>query len=71
MEVINNKLIAAEGMTLTNGEAFGKTVYLASGADASVWHEVTDVEAEVRRRDQEEAQAEDYEKALSEMGVVV
>ena len=71
MEVINNKQTASEGMTLTNGEAFGKTVYLASGADAFAWYEITDAEAEVRRRDQEEAQAEDYEKALSEMEVAV
>lgn len=71
MEKINNKLIASEGMTLTDGEAFGKTVYLASGADASRWHEITDAEAEILKRDLEEAQAEDYESALSEMGVEV
>lgn len=71
MEIINNKLIASDGMTLTDGEAFGKVVYLASGADASVWHEITDTEAEILKRDLEEAQAEDYESALSEMGVEV
>lgn len=71
MEIINKKLVAAEGMLFTNGEAFGKTVYLAPGADALVWYEVTEAEAEVRKRDLEEAQAEDYEKALSEMGVAV
>lgn len=71
MEIINNKLLAADGMTLANGEAFGKTVHLASGADASAWYEITDAEAEVLKRDLEEAQAEDYENALSEMGVEV
>ena len=71
MEIINNKLIAADGMTLTDGEAFGKTVYLASGADTSAWYEITDAEAKVRKRDLEEAKAEDYESALSEMGVEV
>lgn len=71
MEIINNKLIASEGMTLTDGEAFGKTVHLASGADASQWYAITDEEAAVLKRDLEEAQAEDYENALSEMGVSV
>lgn len=71
MEIINNKLIASNGMTLTDGEAFGKVVHLASGADPSKWYEITDAEAEVLKRDMEEAQAEDYEKALSEMGVSV
>lgn len=71
MEKINNKLIAAKGMTLTNGEAFGKVVHLASGADASQWYEVTDEEADILKKDMEEAQAEDYENALSKMGVSV
>lgn len=71
METINNKLVAADGMTLTNGEAFGKTVYLAAGADVSAWYEVTDADADVLKKDLEEAQAEDYESALSEMGVTV
>lgn len=71
MEIFNNKLTASEGMTLTDGKAFGKKVYLAAGADESKWYEITDEEAEVLRRDQEEAQAEDYEAALAEMGVTV
>lgn len=71
MKMIINKLIAADGMTLTNGEAFGKIVYLASGADASAWYELTDTEADVLKRDLEEAQAADYENALAEMGVEV
>ena len=35
-----------EGMTLTNGEAFGKVVYLGINDSASNWHEITDEEAE-------------------------
>lgn len=69
MQKIENKLIADEGMTLTNGEAFGKTVWLASGDDGSSWSEVTDAEAEVMKRDMEEAQAEDYQWSLAELGV--
>ena len=69
MQRIDNKLIADDGMTLTNGEAFGKTVWLASGDDGSKWSEVTDAEAEVMKRDMEEAQAEDYEAAMTSLGV--
>lgn len=40
------KLTAAEGMTLTNGESFGKEVYLGKNDSAENWHEITDAEAE-------------------------
>ena len=69
MQRIDNKLISDDGMTLTNGEAFGKTVWLGSGDDGSVWNEVTDAEAEVMKLDLEEAQAKDYENALNSLGV--
>jgi hypothetical protein len=39
-------LKADEGMTLTNGEAFGKVVYLGINDSADNWHEITDEEAE-------------------------
>ncbi len=38
-------LKADENMTLTNGEAFGKVVYLGKNDSASNWHEITDEEA--------------------------
>ena len=40
------KLIATEGMTLTNGEAYGKTIYLGCNDKAENWYEITDEEAE-------------------------
>lgn len=40
------KLTAAEGMTLTNGEAFSKEIYLGVNDSADNWHEITDAEAE-------------------------
>ena len=40
------KLTAAEGMTLTNGEAFGKEIYLGKNDSANNWHEITDAQAE-------------------------
>ena len=38
-------LKADEGMILTNGEAFGKVVYLGRNDSASNWHEITEEEA--------------------------
>lgn len=40
------KLTAAEGMTLTNGEAFGKEIYLGINDSADNWYEITEEEAE-------------------------
>lgn len=39
------KLTASEGMTLTNGEAFGKEVYLGCNDKPENWHEITDEQA--------------------------
>ena len=52
------KLIASEGMTLTDGEHFGKEIYLGTGDSAENWHEITDAEAE---KLQEEALPEEQE----------
>lgn len=46
MTINGNKLIADDGMTLTNGEAYGKTVWLATGDSAANWREITDEEAD-------------------------
>lgn len=40
------KITAADGMTLTNGEAFGKEIYLGSKDNPENWQEITDEEAE-------------------------
>lgn len=39
-------LVADEGMTLTNGETFGKVVRLAIGTDPDNWREIPDSQAE-------------------------
>ena len=49
------KLTAAEGMTLTNGEAFGKEVYLGKNDSPDNWHEITDEEAAAIEQAQLEA----------------
>ena len=38
------KLTAADGMTLTNGETYGKEIYLGKNDSPDNWHEITDVE---------------------------
>jgi hypothetical protein len=49
------KLTAAEGKTLTNGETFGKEVYLGNGDSPDNWTEIIDAEA---KKIQEERDAE-------------
>ena len=59
---------AFEGKYLTNGEAYGRTIYLAEGVDESAFYEITEEELEAI---QAEAEAEDYERALQRFGVMV
>lgn len=39
------KLTASEGMTLTNGEAYGKEIYLGNNDSPDNWREITDEKA--------------------------
>lgn len=48
-ETITQRILTAdEGMYLTNGETYGKTVVLPVDADPSVWYEITEEEKEAR-----------------------
>lgn len=38
------KLTASEGHILTDGESFGRIVYLAQGDEGEKWYEITDEE---------------------------
>ena len=38
------KITASYGMVLTDGKNYGRIVYLAEGADASVWYEIPEEE---------------------------
>ncbi len=38
------KLEASDGMVLTNGEAYGKVIYLGVNDSPENWHEITDAE---------------------------
>ena len=48
------KLIASKGMILTNGEAYGKEVYLGTGDSPENWHEITEEEYEKIQAEVEE-----------------
>ena len=43
-------LKAEEGMMLTNGEAFGKVVYIGKNDDENNWQEITVEEAEALQK---------------------
>ena len=60
-------LKASEGMVLTNGEVYGKEIYLAEGVDKSTFYEIP--ESEIVNL--EEATPEDYMEAMARMGVDV
>lgn len=51
--IIVRKLTAAEGFVLTNGEAYGKEIYLGKNDSADNWHEITDAEYEKISAEQE------------------
>lgn len=38
------KLTASKGYVLTNGDAYGKEIYLGINDKAENWHEITDAE---------------------------
>jgi hypothetical protein len=40
------KLTASEGHILTDGENYGRIVYLASGDEGEKWYEITEAEYE-------------------------
>ena len=64
------KLIATEGMILTNGELYGRVVYLGTGESPDNWQEISETEYETLLA-QEAATEADYQAALRELGVQV
>lgn len=52
------KLEAASGMVLTNGEAYGKEIYLGVNDNPNNWHEITDAEYETILAEQEDVEKE-------------
>jgi len=67
-------LYADEGMILTDGEIFGKVIYLAEGKSADAFEQITEEEF-LRSFESgvlvDQATEEDYKTALREFGVVL
>lgn len=51
MQIIGNKLIADDGMMMTNGKTYAKAVHLGIRAVPAEWWEVTNEEAEAATTD--------------------
>ena len=54
-------IVAKEGMWLTDGETFSKSVYLGNNDSAENWYEITDSEYKEILRKQEEETLNDHE----------
>lgn len=67
------KLTASDGMIFTNGEAYGKEIYLGVNDAPENWWEITQEAYEEIQKQQESEMAteEDYQNALRDMGVQV
>ena len=66
------KLVATEGMIYTNGESFGRTVFLGTGDSPDNWHEITESEYQAimeYESEEDSATEADYQAALRELGV--
>ena len=57
-------LISSHGHVLTNGEIYGTTIYLAEGADASTFYEITAQEYEAIMAEPQDPSEDDAVKAL-------
>ncbi len=51
--VIINKIIADEGMVLTDGQSYGRIVFLGKEDCAENWHEITEEEYQEILKEQE------------------
>lgn len=73
MTVNENTIKADEGMVMTDGNAFGTTVYLGKYDSIDNWQEITEEEAErlqnTETPTETEATESDYISALEDLGV--
>ena len=58
-KIVLRKLTASDGYVLTNGEAYGKEIWLGANDKAENWHEITDAEYEAIIKETEEIKDEE------------
>lgn len=59
------RLVPSEGMTLTDGAAYSKEVYLGKYDSPENWREITDEQAEKEQAEKEKAERERADADLS------
>lgn len=52
------KLTASDGMVLTNGDAYGKEIYLGCNDSPENWHEITQTEYDAILKEQDRVDSE-------------
>lgn len=62
-------ITANNGMIATNGEIYGKEIYLAEGISKDCFYEITEEEYK-KIIESEQATEEDYLKSLERLGVL-
>lgn len=50
---MNRELIASKGMILTNGDIYGRTIYIADDVDINSFYEITEDEYIAKEADAE------------------
>ena len=64
-------LIANDGMVLTNGEIYGKEIYLADGMSAYMFHEITQAEYdEIMEQDETDVEQDELADAINALHVL-
>lgn len=52
--IVRKKITASEGYVLTDGEIYGRTIYLAEGKSEADFYEITDAEYQEKMKEAEE-----------------
>ena len=55
-QIIVNKIVADDGMILTDGETYGKVIFLGAGRSADEFHEITEEEYNKLQEDNNESE---------------
>ena len=56
--IVRKKITASEGCVLTDGEVYGKVIYLAEGKSENDFYEITEMQYKARMEAEEECPEE-------------